>query len=273
MRRLSKEEINSKISFLEIKKKKLLDEQLIQKYNVSDAKKTKNLKIFTGISKLIAPFCISSTLVFFAGCSSEIGFPFIRDKEVKSKCYSLKIDDEITTSEHYISNSYGTDYPKSQITLYSPWTYDRGSYERTITYYEIKELKDINVYTAILNSDYDYIFNNYEFISQKQEVANNFVEDNKSIEASIYILDENDNIYVVESSKRNLIETLLEIFFVLVVTDIVIMSIKDKIILEIRRKKAEYNNELKNMELINKRIKCVDLEIAKYKSKVKKYEK
>ena len=274
MKHLSKEQLKKEISLLERKRKNLLEEKQIQEYNVKDAKKVKNLKIFAGISKLLAPFCISSSIVLLTGFSNNIGFPFIRDKEEKSKCYILEVDEEgISASENYEEDSYDSDYPTSDITLFSPWVYDNGYYERTVTSYEIKELDDVNVYYSILDNNFDYIYENFEFVTQEKEIKNISDSNNINVKASIYIRDENDKIYVIETLKRNLIVTILEMLFICISSCMVVIGTKDKIIFEIRRKKSDYNNELNNMELINKKLKSLDCELKQYKDKAKRYEK
>ena len=264
------------ISKYEYIKNTLIDEIVNQEQVVKNNKKNKNISLLKGITKFAAPVVISSIVVYGASVIGHFGRPFAIDKEKSSKVYTLEcsLEDGINTLEEYKIITRNTDIPSSKFTITTPWTKNDDYYERVVYNYEEKKLKDINLYNAIISNDFDYICDNYKYKSSNIERCNNINTNNElSISAKIYIVDSNDNIYVVETNKRNLIITLFELFVVFASSTLIILGIKDKILLDINKNIYEYEKSKDKYYKFIFKHELTDEKIEELKSKVKKYEK
>jgi len=271
-----KESILDDISEYENKKKKIKDELLFQKQNVRNSKNNRNISIIKGITKFATPMVISSLIVYGGSLVSGFGRPFVIDKVKCSKIYTLEstVEYGIKTEEKYKYIGKNTNIPNNTFTIKTPWNREDNYYERTIYDYEEKNLKDINLYSAIISHDYDYIYNNYNYVSSYIERTTSISSNNDiSIIAKIYIVDINDNIYVVETSKRNLYVTLFSLFVVLASSTLVILGIKDKTFYEINKKIYEYDMDKDNYYKILSKYEINEKKLNALKCKVKKYEK
>ena len=180
----------------------------------------KKVKLFKSILNLSAPFCVTTTIVvgvvkFFGG-----GFPFISDNVTKYKCSTLRcVSNEIIedNSSYETELSYDSKEKNfnNELTIYSPWTLEDNKYHRTIKYYDLSSIKDINLYRAIKSSDFDFINTNYCDFDEEIEYINKITKnyDDNLIDANIYFIDESDSIIEKESSGRNYFITSLEMLF------------------------------------------------------------
>lgn len=274
--RKNKKIILDDISKLEDMKVNLEVDLENQKDIVKHSRKNKNRTIMESMVKFATPILISSVVVYGSGIVGGFGRPFVIDKEKLSKVYTLEVDQSLglSTEETYKNITRNTHIPNSTFSITTPWVEVNNKYERNVYKYEEKELKDIDLYNAFITKDYDYILNNYSFKSSKVETSNNInANNNTEISAKLYIVDSNDNIYVSETSVRNLMVTLFEMLTVIATSSLIILGIKDKIFIDITRDVYEYDQDKKNYYKVLKKIETINSKIDLMKKKVKKYEK
>ena len=274
--RRNKKIILDDISMLESKKINLEDDLNNQKDIVACSRKNKNRTIAKGIIKMISPIVVSSFVVYGAAFVGNFGKPFVLDKEKSSKVYTLEVDavSGLSTEESYKYITRNTNIPNSTFEITTPWVQVNDKYERNVYKFDEKKLNDINLYNAIIDKNYDYILNNYSFKSSNIETSSTINKNNDTeIIAKIYIVDYNDNIYVYETSLKNIIITLVEILTIAITSSLVILSIKDKIFIDITREMYEYNQDKKNYHKVLNNITSINSKIDLLKQKVKKYEK
>lgn len=274
--RKNKKIILDDISKLEDMKVNLEVDLENQKDIVKYSRKNKNRTIMKSMVKFATPILISSVVVYGSGIVGGFGRPFVIDKEKSSKVYTLEVDQSLglSTEETYKNITRNTHIPNSTFSITTPWVEVNNKYERNVYKYEEKELKDIDLYNAFITKDYDYILNNYSFKSSKVETSNNInANNNTEISAKLYIVDSNDNIYVSETSVRNLMVTLFEMLTVIATSSLIILGIKDKIFIDITRDVYEYDQDKKNYYKVLKKIETINSKIDLMKKKVKKYEK
>ena len=225
--KLKKEKIESRIygtknktKLKEIEKLNALkleieNELEIKRKELKKHKNIRNLKIFKGTCQLLAPLAISSVIVVGGIKLIGGGLPFFLDNEKRYKAYELDMqtNGSFFCDETYVKNEWYTDSIVSNIKVYTPWENTDNGYKRIKRIYEFKNLKDADIYNAVKNEDYEYIFNNItDYIEEEQYIKEINKDDinNYWLSANITLIDKTEYIDVKESNDKNLTCTILD---------------------------------------------------------------
>lgn len=169
----------------------------------------RNLKIFGSVLNFTIPFCITGTILTSGFYFMDAGLPFILDKEKRYKKYSYENNDgKITLIESYEGGiDHHINYGPTDFFVYSSWLENDTGYERTVRHYTEKELKDVELYNALKNKNFEYIYTNYKCDDEEIEYSNYVSEEekneNEKIDGVLTCIDKHDYLLTVESAAKN----------------------------------------------------------------------
>lgn len=187
----------------------------VKRKELKKHKNIRNLKIFKSTCQLLAPLAISTGIVVGGIKLIGGGLPFFLDNEKRYKAYELNMqtNDSFFCDETYVKKEWYSDSIVSNIKVYTPWENTDKGYKRIRRIYEFKNLTDADIYNAVKNEDYDYIFNNItDYIEEEQYIKEINKNDINSywLSANITLLDKTEYIDVKESNDKNLTCTILD---------------------------------------------------------------
>lgn len=249
-----KKELKKKKIQILLNRKRYLEENIkLQKKKVIKAKGIRNLKIFGNVLNFFIPITLVSGTVAGIGSLLSCGTPINKDTVKLVKSYSLEIDenDNIYASEKYIEHYWYNDKDSNvnvgKFTIYSPWKQVENGYVRNVRSYSLNDLKDVELYYALLKKDINYISEKYQSSYDEEIRFKNDIGDDDNndyiIEGSINILDRKDFMSVNESDKKNNIVSLVEIILSVLFGVVVVKARKFDLAESINENVLEYKIE------------------------------
>ena len=125
----------------------------------------RNLKVFANVCNFVAPFVLSAGITVGAFRLFGGGLPFHIDEITKYKVYNLdfQTDGYVIMDEGYRTNGLLDEpLPSNSLVVYTPWEEQEGEYVRFRREYVIDKLTTLDLYNAVLDEDYNYIFENFK---------------------------------------------------------------------------------------------------------------
>jgi len=219
----------------------------------------RNLKVFKGTCNLLAPFVIMGGIVVggFKVCNG--GFPFYRDNITKYKRYDLEYetDDLINATEGYVRNEWWSDYlPSNFLNICTPWEREEDHYVRYNRNYNVSHDSFFDVYDAIFRKDFEYIEENYEKSEEEKEVSDDFpgLKNDYFLETELYMLDNNDQLKVPESSTKNVIITIVELVITLGIGGLIVHLRDYDYFDDLQEIKDDYHSNIKSIEYLEEEL-------------------
>ena len=204
---------NKKITFAQ--QKRNIDRQITkQEKYVKRAKTIRNLKVFSYVLTRTFPYILISGLTVEGLKLTGFGLPFTKDANSLEANYSLEqsLDGNVSVHKFYDDTSIFKDF-YSDILIYTPWKLTDKGYERYKISYNFVGSKE--AIDAILNNDYEYIFNTLEETSKEKEITNEKKESSKYlVEAHIKAVDHKDKIICMETDEENIKVTVFEVILI-----------------------------------------------------------
>lgn len=216
-------EIKNKVRKDQIKKlEELKSKALALEVDISIQKKDnfkqlniRNLKVFKSICNFAAPFVVSSGIAVSGFAVFGGGFPFYTDEITKYKIYNLdfQTNGNVTMNDSYVESKWYV-VPSNSLVVYTSWEKQDDKYIRFKKEYDIGKLTTLDLYNAVLDENYDYICDNLKNYKEEKQITNKIdseEDNNYFFEASLHILDKEDNLKYNESDLKNMIITIMEL--------------------------------------------------------------
>ena len=192
-----------------------IDRQIAkQEKYVKRTKTIRNLKVFSYVLTRTFPYILISGVTIEGLKLIGFGLPFTKDANSLEANYSLEqsLDGNVSAHKFYDDTSIFKDF-SSDILIYTPWKLTDKGYERYKISYNFVGSKE--VIDAILNNDYEYIFNTLEEMSKEKEITNEKKESSKYlVEANIKAVDHKDKIICMETDEKNIKVTVFEVILI-----------------------------------------------------------
>lgn len=239
----------------------------------------RNKKIMVNITKSVLPYVISFEIIVFSVKINGYGYPIIQDKikNYKSYCFDMDYDKTSKIEESYTSIMSDEE---NYISIYSPWEVKNDYYVRTKKTIKMEEV-DKNLFEAMINKNYDYVFNKvnvdtqYDVLEETQ--MRNLVfdgEDNDyKIECHLNYNDYDSIAYIKESTTENIVVTLIEAFLAFSI-GMVVASVRDENYMKLVYDAIdEYNKKKLSYEQYEKKLDKVKIRTKKLNNERHRYEK
>lgn len=226
----------------------------------------KNLKFFKNTCNFLAPFVLCTGLCTGLCFLFGRGLPFIKDYNVKEKTYILdyQTDGDIIMEEEYRTNDWYEDsLPANELVVYTPWYEEEDHYTRYKWTYLIRDAND-EIINAVLNEDFSYLSSTIDkFKKEKQTI--NVIDDKGDFYFDAYLtrIDEDDIIKTPESTKNNIVFTLLQLGLGLTFGTIIAFMRDFSYLREIRYDRLDYNRNFIDIEPLKEELDRVNSEILK----------
>ena len=234
----------------------------------------RNLKIFGNTCNFVTPFILSAGLTVGVFRAFGGGLPFQTDEIIKYKVYDLEYETNgiITMNESYQTNRW-FDNPLSsnELTIYTPWECINNQYVRYKREYIIEKIDTLDLYNAVLDENYDYIFQNMKDCKEEKQVANTIEEireNNYFFEASLHMLDKDDILKYNETDLKNKIITIIELILGLGIGGVVAHSRNFEYLWELKNINIEYHERIKDIKPMQEDLKITNEKILSLSKKM-----
>ncbi len=253
----------AKIKELEALKSKVLEfESKIKLQKKENFKQfnIRNLKVFANTCKFLTPFVISTGITIGTFWLFYGGLPFHLDEITKYKLYNMEYQKNgyVTMDNEYTQRRWFDDpLPSNSLVVYTPWEFKDGQYVRFKRNYDIAKLATLDLYNAIANGDYNYIFENLNTYKEEKQVVNEIYLEEKNdyfFDANLHVLDKNDVLKYQETDLKNTVVTIIELVLGLGIGGLVAYAKKSKFLEELENINCHYRENITLIKSLQKEL-------------------
>ena len=186
----------------------------------------RNLRIFRDTCNFLLPFVVCAGISVGGLYALEGGLPVKKDDLTRNKRVYFSVDtpEEKTylKEEYAYTGIFSNGEASSKITIVSPWEKRDDYYVRFTREYSISKNKK-EIIQAILQKDYSTLVDLLSNYTEIEETTNHptSLDEEYIIKGNIIFIDEEDKITFPESTAKNIIITLVEVAFTLLVGGVV----------------------------------------------------
>ena len=182
----------------------------------------RNLQVFRDTCNFLAPFVLCAGISVGGLYFLEGGLPIKNDEITRFKKTDFTIEEQgeyPSLKEEYVySGIFSSEIPESIIIINTPWEAKDDYYVKHIREYNITANQE-EIIKSILQKDYQGLYEQLSNYKEIEEITNHplSLEDKYTISGSIHFINKEDKITFPESTKKNIVITIIEAILTLTV--------------------------------------------------------